>query len=158
MRAYLLVVLLAVSLPAVADDAGAKPVPTLTEIRADQARLAAQVRDGKGMFADMPEAERSRLANHQQRIAALIGDRTDVQGLSADDRVELFNLLEQVKSMVARAEDDRKVCERVRAVGSNRIKTVCSTVGERRREKEDAQNNLRAGQVCNKSYAACIGG
>ena len=42
--------------------------------------------------------------------------------------------------VVAKADDDTLVCERVKELGSTRLKRVCKTIGQREREREAARN------------------
>lgn len=129
---------------------------SLAEIRADQLRLQALVSGKKGVFAELSEDARAGLIARQQRIAALIGTHATVDELAPADRLKLFNEIETVKAAVTRAEDDRKICERTRTVGTNRFQMVCSTVGERRAQREGALDVLRRAQMCNSGI--CGGG
>ncbi|MHB8912559.1 MAG: hypothetical protein ACYC42_07910 [Lysobacter sp.] len=61
--------------------------------------------------------------------------------LNAPQKIEIANTLESINALVSQAEDNHKVCERVKVIGSNRPQNVCMTVAQRRRLREDAQRN-----------------
>lgn len=43
------------------------------------------------------------------------------------------------------AEEDKMVCERVKELGSTRLKRVCKTMSQRQREREAAREAMEAG-------------
>jgi hypothetical protein len=68
--------------------------------------------------------------------------------LSPEDRVAMANDQEVVAGILNHASaDSRMVCERVATIGSNLPKNVCKSVAQRRREAEQAQDQMRAGTV-----------
>jgi hypothetical protein len=142
----------AVALPASAQTAAAPaaetPQPTVRQIVDQQRQLRADVLAKKGAFKDLTQIERDELTKKQDRILQLLEGRDDVSQLRAEDRVELFNHLEWVSAVVRNAEEDRKVCERSRTVGSNRFQVVCMTAKEYREHKERARQSMRTTFKC----------
>lgn len=143
MRPHLIVLALALALvPQIAmanDDGGNLDIPS---IRSHQAALQAQVRSGSGAFQDMDEVDRKVLVGQQDRLLALIQDKQSAQELSQDAQAEVSALLDQIQQQIANAEDGRKVCTRVKTLGSNRMQTVCRTAKQVREERERARAEL----------------
>lgn len=105
----------------------------LRRVVAEQTALRAEVA-GKGRrFKDMEPAEREALIAKQDRLLELLAGRSDIEELSAEQREEVHAALKTIDTTVARVEDDRMICERVKVVGSNRPQNKCMTVGQRRR-------------------------
>lgn len=129
-----------------AAQAGAQP--TLRQIVEQQTRLRGEVAAKKGAFKDLTETERAALIQTQTRILSLLEGRDAIEQLRAEEKIELFNHLEQVSATVRQAEDDRQVCERSRTVGSNRFQVVCMTAKQYREHKERAQQSLRTALKC----------
>lgn len=131
------------------------PVPSndaastsIASIVAQQTELRAKVMAKRGAFRDMSEGDRHRLLAHQNRILELLKGRDSLDGLRAEERVEVFNHLESVKAAVARAEDERLICERTRLTGTHRYSVVCITGREHREHKENARKSLRTVMKC----------
>lgn len=121
----------------------------LEEVREQQGKLQVDVRAGKGAFKEMSEADRSALLAKQDRLQSLLQGKQRAEDLNPDDRLEVFNILEQIKSAVAQAEDDRKVCNRTKQVGSNRPQVVCMTAKQARERREKAQGTAQDKRSCN---------
>jgi hypothetical protein len=142
--------------PAVASSVEARQ-PTVRQIVDQQTDLRKQVLDKKGAFKDLTDIERDELIKKQNRILQLLDSREDVQQLRAEEKVELFNHLEWVIATVRKAEEDRKVCERSRTVGSNRFQIVCMTARQYREHKERSRQSLRTVVKCQgPKTAGCI--
>lgn len=146
-----------VALPASAQTAAAPAAetqqPTVRQIVDQQTQLRADVLAKKGAFKDLTQIERDELTKKQDRILQLLEGRDDVSQLRAEERVELFNHLEWVSAVVRNAEEDRKVCERSRTVGSNRFQVVCMTAKEYREHKERARQSMRTTFKCSGTSA-----
>jgi hypothetical protein len=127
----------------------------LEEIREQQGKLQVELRAGKGAFKEMSEGDRSALLAKQDRLLFLLQGKQTSEDLNQDDRLEVFNILEQIKSAVAQAEDDRKVCNRIKLIGSNRPQIVCMTAKQAREQREKAQETFQGARSCN--TAGCTG-
>jgi 23S rRNA A1618 N6-methylase RlmF len=121
---------------------------TIRDIVTQQTQLRAQVTAGKGAFKDMGKAERAALAERQDRVLQMLGGSQSIDEMLPDQRTVVFNDLEWIKAAVSKAEDERKVCEYTRTVGSNRMVSVCMTAGERREITERTKSQVRQGQGC----------
>lgn len=127
------------------------------DILTQQTQLRSQVIAGKGAFKDMSNADRQVLAERQGRVLQTLGSLQDLDELAPDQRIVVFNDLEWIKAAVTKAEDDRKVCEYTRTVGSNRMRSVCMTAKEQREHRDGARSTLNRGQMCTESSLACLG-
>lgn len=125
------------------------PPPSLSAIAAQQTALRADVIAGRGAVKDLDKAQRDQLVIAQDRVLALVQGKTDVAELPEPERLELFNKIEWIKAAVTKADDERKVCQRVKTIGSNRVQVVCTTVAEQRRQREGAKESLSRPQMCN---------
>jgi hypothetical protein len=126
----------------------------LQDIREQQSQLQIQVRAGKGAFKDMSESERRELLAKQDRVLTLLQGKQSAGELSVDDRLEVFNTLEEIKGAVAKAEDERKICKRTKTVTSNVPQVVCMTAAQQREQQERARNMMQRAQKC--ADASCI--
>lgn len=125
--------------------------PSPSQIVDQQTALRRDVVAARGPFKDLSERERKDLIKRQDAVIQMLTGRNDVLELMPHDRVTVFNDLEWIKAAVTQAERDRKVCERMRPVGSNRFQTICTTAGEKQKHRDDALDNLQRPQMCNVS-------
>lgn len=109
----------------------ADPVSVATK----QTELRARVLAGRGAFKEQSPAEREALAASQTRLIALLHGRASFDALSPAEREEAATLMASIRDSVARAEDERKVCEQVRRIGSNRPQVVCMTAAQARKRR-----------------------
>jgi hypothetical protein len=112
---------------------------TPESLRTAQDALKRDLTSNKSGYGHLSEAEKQTILNKQEPIYAIIEGRTSFDNLSDDDKRRLANAIEEVRALVAKAEDSRMICERVRVIGSNRPQNKCTTVGERRRQREQLQ-------------------
>lgn len=127
-------------------------------ILAQQQQIRAEVEKRGGRFKDMDAAKREELFARQGKVASLLADKKATTDLPEQDQIVVFNELEAIEGIVNNAEDERMVCERVKPVGSNRPKTVCMTVAERRAQREAAEKDMNTrNQACLKDASGnCI--
>lgn len=118
---------------------------TPQSLRAAQDALQRDLAAKKGDYAHLTDDEKQAILRKQRMVYSLIEGRTTFDGMREDEKVRLVNAVEEVRALVAKAEDSRMVCERVKVIGSNRPQNKCMTVAERRRLRERAQQEgLRA--------------
>lgn len=130
---------------------------TVQDIVKQQTQLRSQVIAGKGSFRGMAKYERDEIVRHQDRVLTMIGDRKDLEGMSTDQRTELYNELQWLDATLAKAQDERMVCEHTRSVGSNRVQSVCMSAAERDRLRQRAQSELQKPVNC-AGLKVCAGG
>ncbi len=124
------------------------PPPKVEDIVAQQTELRAQVAAKRGAFKNMHDGDRDRLMKQQDRLLQLLQGHRSIDELRVEERVEVFNHLQSVSAVVAKAEDDREVCERTRLVGTHRYQVVCMTAKEAREFKENAKKSARTVMKC----------
>lgn len=112
---------------------------TPQSLRAAQDALQRDLAAKKGDYAHLSDDEKQTILRKQRMVYSLIEGRTTFDGMREDEKVRLVNAVEEVRALVAKAEDSRMVCERVKVIGSNRPQNKCMTVAERRRLRERAQ-------------------
>lgn len=127
--------------PAFAEDAGTID-SSPDQIRTAQGDLRKVVESTSGKYSYFTDEDRKDILSRQDRVLALIEGKTAIAELSPEDRTALDKALADVRAAVARAEDNRLICERIKPVGSNRPQNKCMTVGQRRKQREQAQGQM----------------
>lgn len=112
---------------------------TPDQIRASQSAQRQAIERKSANYSHFTDAERKAIFAKQDEVSTLIQGKTTIDELSPNDKIALANGLEAVRALVARAEDGRLICERIKPLGSNRPQNKCMSVGERRRLREAAQ-------------------
>lgn len=101
-----------------------------------------------GAYSRFEHDEKARLHATQDRIFTLLDGVSDVEQLREDQRVELFNALEQVKAILNANENDRQECWRERKIGTTMRETRCATVAEIRELREGARDFKGEPSIC----------
>lgn len=109
------------------------------QIRTAQADLRLAIERKSAGYSHFSDDERKEIFARQDEVLALIEGKQEIADLGPDGKVALGNALAAVNASVARAEDNRMICERIKPVGSNRPQNKCISVGNRRRMREEAQ-------------------
>lgn len=109
-------------------------------------RIRAEFADGK-TYSEIAPEKRTEVQHTLGRIEATLGGTGSVSELTAQQRADLMNDQELVKTILTLArEDSRLVCKRDKQVGSHRATTQCATVAQRRNLREQSQSELQRGQ------------
>ena len=99
--------------------------------------------DGK-TYVEIAPSDVEIIKESLARISALLDGTQSVHNLSPASRVEVFNEQERINTLLTQAHaDSRLSCRREKLTGTNRTTSVCMTVAERRRAREDAQETMR---------------
>ncbi len=117
-------------------------LPEFEQIRTQQAQIRVGVQSGTGIYKDMTSTDRDRLLQSQSVVLTTIEGKSSAADLTENQRIEVFNSLEQIEAIINKAEDDRVVCQKTTTVGSNRKTRVCATVAEMRAARERARDEL----------------
>ena len=121
-------------------------------IRAEQAALRSAVLAGQGAYKELAPDRKTRLLAEQDRVEALLSGVDSTLQLGDLQQAELLNTLTSIQTIVNQAEDERMVCQRSKPIGSNRPRTECKTVAQRRMEREAAQQDMgRRNLTCSES-------
>ena len=113
---------------------------TPAQIRTAQADLRLAIERKSAGYSHFNDDERKEIFARQDEVLALIEGKQEIADLGPDGKIALGNALAAVNASVARAEDNRMICERIKPVGSNRPQNKCISVGNRRRMREEAQS------------------
>jgi len=105
-------------------------------IRDQQRDIRVAVETGQGIYKDLPENRKRELFGKQDRVLALVRDKSRTTELNEYQQIELFNNLEAIQAIVNSAEDERMICRRERPTGTNRPQTICKTIAQRRADRD----------------------
>lgn len=114
---------------------------TPAQIRAAQDGIRQSMDRKEGVYKDLSVSEKQAILDQQQVVYRVLNGKDSIDMLNEPQKVKVANALESINALVSQAEDNRKVCERVKVIGSNRPQNVCMTVAQRRRLREDVQRN-----------------
>lgn len=114
---------------------------TPAQIRSAQDGIKQAIERKEGAYKDLSAAERQAILDQQQVLYRVLEGKDSIDKLNEPQKIEIANALESINALVSNAEDSRKVCERVKVIGSNRPQNVCMTVGQRRRLRESVQRD-----------------
>ncbi|MGH8077536.1 MAG: hypothetical protein ACREPE_09465 [Lysobacter sp.] len=136
-------VVLGMAMVASAASASQPTTPLQTEtIRSQQAKIKAEVEARAGAFKDVPASTRGQLLSQQALVLGLIEGKKTTDELDAAKQSELFAALESIDAMVTKANDERRVCELRKTLGSNQKERICRTAKQVREEREAARAQL----------------
>jgi len=138
MFAMALVAVTLLSSPAFAEDAISID-STPAQIRTAQSDLRLAIERKSGNYSHFNDDERKAIFARQDEVLSLIDGKQDIAELGPDGKIALVNAMAAVDASVARAEDNRMICERIKPVGSNRPQNKCMSVGQRRQMRDDVQ-------------------
>lgn len=105
--------------------------------------IITKLADGK-TYSEISSKDRGAVTAALDRIEAKLGPAGNVDHLTMEQKVEVFNEQEVVNTLLTQArKDSRLVCKRETTVSSRIPSTQCRTVAERKRAYEEAQNLIR---------------
>lgn len=111
------------------------------DFAAQRATIEKGLADGK-TYAEISAADRSKVRESLDRMAATLDGKT-LEALDADRKVALYNDQELVNTILTQAAaDSALVCTREVVTGSHRKATVCATVAERTRRRQQDQDTM----------------
>lgn len=119
-----------------------QPAESLPQIVGKQQQIRSEIEQGAGRFEQMPSIKKRRILDQQTRLFTLTQDKTSLDELSPDQRIQFDNLLGQINAAIANREDERMVCESVATTGSRMKTRVCKSVAQRDAERRNAQEGL----------------
>lgn len=111
----------------------------LDRIVREQRTLQSQVQERRGAYRDMAASDRARLLAAQSELLQLAEGESSFDTMPQDRRERIQGLLQEIRTSVARAEDERLVCRKEKRSGSHLAQTQCRTAAEIRLERENAR-------------------
>lgn len=111
------------------------------EVIVKQERLRRAVDSGAAGFSEVPSAKKQEVLQRQDELLTLIRGRTYGE-LSDAERTQALEQIAWLDSTATQVADDRLVCERTKASGTNRVQRVCMTARRQREAQEAAQKSM----------------
>ena len=113
-----------------------------TPFHVQQQKIKADFEEGK-KYSEISAKDREQVELALGRIAQTMATVSAIDELTAEQKVQVFNDQELVNTTLTKAsQDSRLICRRETPVGTRRSQHQCSTVGERRRQSEDAREMM----------------
>lgn len=84
----------------------------MSGILRDQRQIKEQADDPLGKYSRFKPEATDKLTDVQARIFRLSGESDSIDHLVKNEKVELFNAIEEVRAIIDDDEDDRLVCTR----------------------------------------------
>lgn len=141
---FLMAVLAVTAVPALAWANADK----LAMILQQQREIRSETESSTGAYARFGAPALGRIETAQDRIFSLLNGVNTLDQLNADQKVELFNALEEVKAVIAQNESNRQKCWRERKLGTSVKQTRCATMAELEQIRLDAQQWKGEPTIC----------
>jgi hypothetical protein len=120
--------------------------PTAGEIMREQRAIREQT-EGTGKYSRFKPEAMVRLTKAQEKVFRLLDGNQSVDHLDMNQKVELFNALEEVKAVLNDNDQDRLICRRESKVGTTIKETRCATVAQRK-ELEESSKAFMGPRTC----------
>lgn len=124
------------------------PQQDANEILREQRGIQEQVENPTGSYSRFSPEATSRLKDAQALVFRLLDGAGTIEQLDKNDKVALFNALEEVRAIIADNEDDRLICTRGHKVGTTIKETRCATVAQRRDLRDGARAFMEKPGAC----------
>ena len=122
----------------------AQPVSdTVQSILHTQHALRDRIDQRGGEYSRYSDAALDTIRKEQDRVFAILGNKSSLDQLNYGEKMDLSNALDAIKATLADNADSRLICHPERQTGSNLIKRVCLTAGERQALYDATQHTLR---------------
>jgi hypothetical protein len=141
--ALALAVVSSVAFAAETAPAPAAPTQSVAEILSVQHGLRDRLERHNGEYARFDANAVARMERAQDNVFAMLRGVDSLDQLSPNQRTDLSNSLDEIKSILLAHEGDRQICHRERKTGSNLIELRCETVAEREAHARDSAEAMR---------------
>jgi len=119
------------------------PTQSVAEILAVQHGLRDRLERHNGEYARFDANAVARMERAQDNVFAMLRGVNSLDQLSPNQRTELSNSLDEIKSILLANEANRQICHRERKTGSNLIELRCETVAQREAHARDSAETMR---------------
>lgn len=123
--------------------APAAPTQSVAEILAVQHGLRDRLERHNGEYARFDANAVARMERAQDNVFAMLRGVNSLDQLSPNQRTELSNSLDEIKSILLANEANRQICHRERKTGSNLIELRCESVADREAHARDSAEAMR---------------
>lgn len=138
----------------VAADTPEKFVPVAAQIRADM--------NTGGRYEFINATDRAKVNADLDNMQNLLQKSGSVAAMTQTEKVQLFNVQENLNGLLTHSDGNRLVCEHSAPVGTHIPVTTCHTVAEieriRRENKKGLQDSLMIGTKCVGNGPPCSAG
>ena len=110
-------------------------------IRTQVDKIHAEAKAGKRGWDNISAEKKTQLTTARDRVVALLDGKKNAAELQEQERTELTQVLNDINTLAKEADDERMVCTREKAVGSNFPIETCMTVAQRRAQREASQDS-----------------
>ena len=158
LRAFLIALVLGVPFAAAAKDAPPEPVVVkdVAVFVEHQMALRADLEGNSKKFSHIKDSSKRELYRAQDKMLDMLKGKKTIDDLSEYEKVEVYNLQEEIASILVGAEDDRQVCERSDRMGSHFKDVKCMSKRDRDRARDDYRDLLLFPHTC--SGGTCSSG
>jgi len=125
---------------------GHGPELRVADIMADQQRIRAEAEAEERGWDNIPLEKRQELATTQDQLMPLLEGKQTLGDLAPAERASAVEKLEKIEALALEAENERMVCMREKLTGTHRTQTVCRSVGDMKRWRNESQDFMRQGQ------------
>ena len=116
---------------------------SVAEILSVQHGLRERLERHDGEYARFNNDAVSRMERAQDKVFGMLRGIDSLDQLNPEQRTDLSNSLDEIKSILVANEGNRQICHRERKTGSNMIQLRCETVAEREAHARDSQEEMR---------------
>jgi hypothetical protein len=127
--------------------AGSSPGNRIADIVSQQKQIRADVKAEKNGWDNIAYDKRQELLGKQDQLMQLIDGKQSLDELAPEQRATAVETIAWIDNLNAKAADERKVCTRERATGSNRVTTVCRSASAMKHQREQAKDAMRQGRT-----------
>lgn len=110
-------------------------------VESKQERIRRAMESGAAGFSEASTEQKKELTQRQDELLSIINGRSYGE-LSESERQKAQEQIAWIDSTATRIADERMVCERTKASGSNRVTRVCMTARRQREAQEAAQKSM----------------
>lgn len=96
-----------------------------------------------GGYGRLRRGDMDRMEVARNKIVKLLADRSTIDEMDQDDRLDLFSAHQVIMSALRKDEMDRMVCRRVASTGSRLAINECMTVADREARRAAARENVK---------------
>jgi hypothetical protein len=142
MKLYVIKAIAVIALSTATSMAMAQQAGDTRSIVTEQKAIRIDIQDKKNGWDAISEEKRAQVIKNQDRVLQLLEGKKSASELTNAEQIEVINALESINAVARNAEDERMVCRRERATGSNSKTRVCKTVAQMRLERESAVKTM----------------
>jgi len=115
---------------------------TVSGILQFQHALRDKIDKANGEYSRFDEGQLSRMKRAQDNVFRLLSGVNSLDDMSADQKIEVSNALDEVKAILLANEGNRLICYRERKTGTNLLSKRCETYAEREARARDSQQQM----------------